>query len=276
MAKASIQANTSQPEQVDGPGRKLKSRLRAGEVLLGGMILEYLRPSLVKLYRQAGFDFVYIEYEHGFFDPVHLMDTVLCARDNGLPVIAKTPHLERAEVAKLLESGVVGIQLPRTESRAQVEWLRDYLKFPPLGRRAIAPGYGNSDYLHGMNWGKWIKHQDEETVLVVHIETKVGYENAEEIITTLGVDMVYVGPGDLSVELGHPGAYDHPEVVGPMEDILSLCRKHGVPFGTTASGAEATGKWTKKGAQFFEAVDEMSLIFQGASKLVCDYRKRME
>ena len=100
------------PESGEGPGRFLKHRLRNSDVLVGGMVAEHLRPSLVKLYVQAGFDFMYIEYEHGFFEMTTFADSVLCARDNNLPVIAKTPQLERAEVAKLLECGVVGIQLP--------------------------------------------------------------------------------------------------------------------------------------------------------------------
>ena len=151
---------TSTPESTGGPGRLLKRRLQNGDVLVGGMVAEHLRPSLVKLYVQAGFDFMYIEYEHGFFEMTTFADSVLCARDNNLPVIAKTPQLERAEVAKLLECGVVGIQLPRTETRAEVETLRSYLKFPPAGTRAVAPGYGNSSYLQPTDWKTWMADQD--------------------------------------------------------------------------------------------------------------------
>ena len=117
------------PYPEGGPGRHLKARLAAGEVLVCAMVTEYVRPSLMKLYGHAGIDFVFFEYEHTYFSPTALADTVLAARDNGLPPIAKTPQLERQEVAKLLECGVVGIQLPRTESRAQIEELRRYLKF---------------------------------------------------------------------------------------------------------------------------------------------------
>ena len=169
-----------------GPGRQLKARLRAGEVLVGGMIAEYVRPSLVKCFQQAGCDFIYIEFEHGYFDLTALADTVQAARDNGLPVIAKTPQLERAAVAKLLECGVVGLQLPRTESREDIETLRSYLKFPPLGTRAAAPGYGNSDYCKVADHRAWMAAQDEETSLVVHIETRQAYERAEEIVSTPG------------------------------------------------------------------------------------------
>ncbi|MEA1952240.1 MAG: aldolase/citrate lyase family protein [Planctomycetota bacterium] len=265
-------ASTNAPAK-SVPGRLLQERLSSGEVLLGGIVVEYLRPSIAKLYRQAGFDFVFFEYEHAMFDPNMLTATVLTARDNGLPVIAKTPQLERAAVAKLLESGIIGIQLPRTESREHVETLRSYIKFPPVGTRAVAPGFGSSDYRQAFEWKGWMDEQDEETTLVVHIETRLGYECAEEIVSTPGVDMVYVGPGDFSIEMGHPGKYDHPDVAGPMQEILELCLKHNVPFGTTPSGVKSAAKWAAMGARFFEAVDELSLIYSGASRLVSEYRE---
>ena len=273
MAKSnSSPAANGSPGTDHQPEPSLKTALGSGQVLLGGMLSEYARPALVKLYVQAGFDFLYIEYEHGFFDLATLADTVLCARDNGLPVIAKTPQLERAEVAKLLECGIVGIQLPRTETRADVECLLDYIKFPPRGTRAIAPGYGSSGYAQPANWSTWMAEQDQETTLVVHIETRRAYENAAEIISTPGVDMVYVGPGDFSIEMGHPGEYEHPEVRGPMAEILQLCRKHDVPFGTSAANTAAAGEWIQQGAQFFETVDELTLIAEGATRLVNEYR----
>ncbi|MBB27697.1 MAG: hypothetical protein CME25_02185 [Gemmatimonadetes bacterium] len=115
-----------------------------------------------------------MEYEHTFFSPDDLADTVLASRDNGLPVVAKTPQLDCQEVAKLLEAGVVGIQLPRTESREQVETLLSYIKFPPKGTRAVAPGWGSSDYRGVSDWQVWMDEQDEETLVVVHIETALG------------------------------------------------------------------------------------------------------
>ena len=279
MAKLSVSTGPSQagtPVAVRTPGVWLKNRFRDGDVLVGGMLMEYARPSLVKLYLQAGFDFLYVEYEHAFFDRTALTDTVLCARDNGLPVIAKTPQLERAEVTKLLECGIVGIQLPRTESRSDVETLLSYIRFPPHGTRAIAPGYGNSGYRQPPDWTRWMAQQNEDTLLVVHLETRRGYENAEEIIGTPGVDMVYAGPGDSSIALGHPGHYDHPDVAGPMQKILEICRKHNVPFGTTASGTDAAGEWIKRGALFFEAIDELTLITAGGTRLVQEYRSLIE
>lgn len=263
--------NFDNPYPEGGPGRYLKSRLSDGDILVAGTITEYVRPSLVKLYKNAGFDFIYIEYEHGFLNPSNLADTILSARDNGLPVVSKTPQLERQEVSKLLEAGVSGIQLPRTETREQVEELLGYIKFPPKGTRAMAPGYGNSDYVQTSDLAEWMVEQDAESTLVVHIETRLGYENAESIISTPGVDMVYCGPGDFSIEMGRPGEFDHPDVVGPMEEIKDIALKYKLPFGTTASGGDGAKQWINKGAQFFLAVDELDFIRESASRYVSDY-----
>ena len=255
-----------------GPGRHLKKRLKRGDILVGPLLEEYAKPSLVKLFRHAGFDFIYIEYEHSYFNPENLADTILSARDNGMPVIAKTPQLERQEVSKLLEAGVSGIQLPRTETKEEVETLVSYLKFPPVGTRAVAPGWGNSDYRAVTNWSEWMADQDKETTVVLHFETAKAYENAEQLISVSGVDMVYCGPGDSSIELGHPGDYDHPDVLGPMENVLELCKKYGVAWGTTPSGGESAGNWVRKGASFFETESEVGFIRMGAAATIKDYR----
>ena len=273
MAISRTRSNVSRRHDPTRLGARLKKRLRAGELLLGGMLFEYLRPSIVKLYQHAGFDFIYIDNEHATFLGPEFTDTVLSARDNELPVICKVGQLERAETARLLEAGVTGIQLPRTESREQLLELIDYMRFPPKGTRAAAPCFGNVDYIGPDNPKAWLKKADQTTLLVVHIETALAYENADEIISTPGVDMVYVGPYDFSVSMGQPGDYDHPDVRRPMREILKICQKHRVPFGTTASSPAAGARWVREGCQFFEVVDELSLIRQGAADAVRAYEK---
>lgn len=255
------------------PGRRLKARLRAGDVLVGASIVELARPSLVRIYREAGFDFVMLENEHMLFGPNAIADTVAAARAEGLPVVAKVPQLERGETTRLLDCGVVAIQLPRTETREQIETLTSFIKFPPQGTRAAAPGLGNSDFRPPKDVRQWLADQDAETVLVAHIETRKAYENAAEIVGAPGVDMVYVGPGDFAIEMGHPGEPGHPDVRGPMEEILEMCRRHRVAFGTTAYTVESAAEWIAKGAQFFETRSELSLLYQSASQVVRDYQK---
>ena len=127
------------PYPEGGPGRHLKARLAAGEVLVCAMAAEYVRPSLMKLYAHAGIDFVFFEYEHTYFSPTALADTVLAARDNGLPPIAKTPQLERQEVAKLLECGVVGIQPPAHREPGPGRRAARLHEVPARGVRGLPP-----------------------------------------------------------------------------------------------------------------------------------------
>ncbi len=252
-------------------GRGFKRRLKTGPPLLGAMAVEYLRPSLVKIFRNAGFDFIFVEKEHGMFDGSELPDFVLCARDNGIPVISKVGDLNRPEVARLLDAGVVGIQLPRTESAEQVAELVDLVKYPPLGSRAGAPGYGGADYTYPDDDAGWLRRANASTAVIAHIETMAGLEDAAEIIATPHLDMVYVGPYDTAISLGHPGEYDHPDMKAALGTVLDLCLQHGVAFGTTPSGPDAATDWVGRGCRFFELVDELALLHQGARATVAAY-----
>ena len=271
MAKSMTGSGSSKHDPT-ALGRAFKRRLKREEILLGGTAAEYIRPSLAKIYASVGYDFVFIDKEHGFFDGAEMTDFVLSARDNGLPVISKVGDLNRPEVARLLEAGVTAIQLPRTESRQDVETLASYMKFPPVGTRAGAPCYGNVDYVWPEDDADWLRKADQSTVIVAHIETVLGYENAEEIITAPHIDMVYVGPYDFSISMGRPGQYDHPDVRKPMEQILRLCLKHKVAFGTTPSGPKAGAEWIRKGCRFFELASEQGLIAEGAAQAIGCYR----
>lgn len=261
-------------------GRAFKQRLKTGEMILGFMAMEYFRPSLVKIIRNAGYDFIFIEKEHGILDTPQLADFVQCARDNAMPVISKVGDLNRAEVTRMLDCGVIGIQLPRSESRAQIEELAGYVKFRPLGTRPGAPCYGNVDYawpsVYTEQGRDWLGNANDSTLIVAHIETELGWRNAEEIIAHPQLDMVYIGPYDFSISMGYPGQYDHPDIARAMREMLELCKKHGKPFGTTPSGPESAAQWMKDGAQFFDLGDELGLVDAGARRQVAHYHDLAE
>src|SRR5438105_15659688 len=144
----------------------LKSMLKEGRVLVGMTTQHVTTPWLARLWKHSGADFVYVEYEHSFMNEAELAQFVLACRTDGLPVVAKVPECSRTHVAKLLECGVIGIQLPWTETRDQVDRLVSYVKFPPLGIRAAAPGMGNSDYNLQVNGREFIESAKRERVLL--------------------------------------------------------------------------------------------------------------
>jgi 2-keto-3-deoxy-L-rhamnonate aldolase RhmA len=236
--------------------------------------VEYIRPSLVKAYRAAGFDFVYIEYEHGFFDPPGLSDFVLSGRDNDLPAVAKTPDLERHSVAKLLEAGVIGIQLPRTNTREDIDRLVSYMKFPPIGTRAGAPGYGNTDY-GDVDPAEFLRKADEQTLVVAHIEMEEGVNNIEAIVGNPHIDVVLVGPFDLSISLGVPGQMRHPRMVEAMTHVYDAARHKGMATGYAAMVLDDAVYWLERGVRFFELASELDMIRHMATEIATQFRRRI-
>ena len=253
-------------------GRGFRSRLRSGDALLGGTVAEYLRPSLVKLYRQAGIDFLFLEKEHSLFNGVELSGFIQSARDNRMPIVAKIGELNRAETARLLDTGVAGIQLPRTESPDQLRALVDIVKYPPVGTRAGAMG-GNVDFQMPGDKRRWLEQANESTIVVAHIETLEGYRQTKTLVQVPHVDMVFVGLFDLSISLGHPGEYEHPKVATAVDKILDLCLEHHVAFGTGGGDAEAARHWIRRGARFYYLEDEWSYIRSGATGRVAAIRR---
>ena len=258
---------SKRPPDPTALGRAFRRRLRragaGGPPVLGCMVSEYLRPSLATLLAEAGYDFVFVETEHAFLQTPELAGFVHAARGLGLPAIAKT-GLDRGEVTRLLDAGLCGLQLPRTESPEQLAELAEYALFPPKGSRAGAPGYASTDYRIPEDHAAWLRRANQSVSLVAHIETTEGFHNAAAIVASPHVDVVYVGPYDFSIAMGRPGDYDHPDVTGPMRRILRLCRERQVCFGTTPSGPETARDWVRRGAGFFELGSELELLAQGA------------
>src|SRR5262245_14010212 len=250
----------------------LKSMLREGRVLVGMTTQHVTTAWLAKLWKHCGCDFVYVEYEHGFMNEADLANFVLSCRANGLPVVAKVPECSRTHVAKLLECGVVGIQLPWTESREQIDRLVSYVKFPPLGIRAAAPGMGNCDYNLQTTGRELIETGNRETVVLAHVETRRGIENLDAILSNPHVDILFLGMFDLSTSYGQPGNFTHPDVVAAVETARAAAQKHGKVAGMYVSDAKAAAAWAAKGFRFFESASEVDLIDAGARQLVRQFR----
>lgn len=248
-------------------------KMLGGSSLLVGLTTQHLtQPWLAKLWKQSGCDFVYVEYEHGFFDEAQLAAFVLCCRSEGLPVVAKTPELSRGWVGKLLECGVIGIQLPWTETREQIERLISLVKFPPLGIRAGAPGYGNCDYNGEVDPGRFLEEANRETVILAHVETRRGVENVDEIASHPQVDVVFLGMFDLSISFGHPAEFRHPEVVTAAERVVAAAERHGKVAGMWVPDAASAAPWMASGVRLFETASEVDLIAQGSRRTVAEFR----
>ena len=245
----------------------LKQLLRSKDVVLGASTYEWLRPALVKIYKQAGFDFIYLEYEHCLMNPTAFSDFVVSANDNDMPVVAKTPDLLRHIIAKILETGLSGIQLPRTNTAQDIAKFINFSKYPPLGTRAGVTGMASTNYAL-VSAVEHMKKLNEELAIIAHVETAEGLENIESIMAEPGIDICYVGTFDLAAELGVPGEMNSPVVLKALDRICAACNKNNVVVGTNGTHPETVRMLRQKGIRIFYGPSELDFVRRAASHYI--------
>lgn len=243
--------------------KSIKQLLEEKEIVVGLTLQHVCAPWVAKVYADAGADFIFVENEHIFFNGADLSNFVLSSRILGLPVVAKSSYADRGSIAKLLDCGVTGIQLPMTESADQLSEVVSYSKFPPIGRRAAGPGTGNTDY-EPVDTAQWVHKANDETSVIAHIESKTGLKRIDKILEVPHVDIMFIGMFDLTVSLGHPAKFDHPDVVAAVEKLIGAANEHGKVVGMWAPTYELAHPWIKKGVRFFEGMGDVGFLSKGA------------
>ena len=243
-----------------------KDRLKAGKPVFGFGVWEFTRPAVVKIAAQAGFHVLIVEAEHELHDEADLTDFIVTANDNGLVVMVSVPTTERHFISRILDAGALALMLPHAETPAQIETVVRWMKYPPLGERAVVFG-PNTDFVVP-DVARYCEQANEATMLVLKIESRKGIENAEAMFETGRVDGIVFGPMDLSVDWGVPGQTEHPEIVEAVESVCRVARARGIPFVGHAADRTSYKAERGRGAQIFATLSEMELIREGALRFM--------
>ena len=257
------------------PINKTKQALQQGHSLIGTMLVEVRQPAIMQLLRNAGFDFVIIDNEHGPFHIETLADLSRAARWLGLTPIVRVPDLAYPYLAQSLDSGAQGIMLPRVYRVEQVEQAVQMTKYPPLGIRGCAFNRGHSDFMP-KPLTETMPQVNEETLLVIQIETKEALDNIEAIVSVPGVDVALVGPTDLSIALGVPGQNDSPILHAAIERVMSVCQDRGVYPAIHINGLEAASHWARQGMRLVSAESETGLLIKAGQELTSALRQILQ
>lgn len=225
--------------------KSFRQRLRQGEVLLGQMVLEMFTPGIGPILAASGLDFVIFDMEHGRCDIALLAEMVASCRGTGIVPLARVPDVAYAPLSRPLDVGARGVMVPRVETRAQAEDIVAQLRYAPAGRRGVALGIAHDLYRAGAP--DFFEQANEETCVIVMVETVKAFENLDEIVSTPGIDIVWVGHYDLTVSMGIPTQFDHPRCMAAMDALLAACTKHGVAPGFLPGSPEAAAHWIGKG-----------------------------
>lgn len=252
----------------------LKQRLENGELLVGIMISEVRNPNVAYMLAQAGFDFLIIDNEHGAYSAETVSDLIAAARGASLPVVVRIAEVRRETVLKPLDSGADGLLAPMIDTPEQAAQLVQFAKFPPQGMRGAALRRPHSRYAR-VDAAEYLAKANRDSFVAVQVESRQGVDNVDAIAAVDGIDCVFVGPFDLSVNLGFPGQLDHPEEVAAMKRVIQACKTQGKISGTLIFDAEVLRNWISEGMRFVVYGSDISLLADAARFAVADFRSNV-
>ena len=190
----------------------VKQSLAEGKLQLGTGFGQLRSPEIPRLLAAAGFQWAFLDTEHGGFDLETVQDICRVSALCGLSPIVRVADLQYALVARALDCGADGVIFPRVESPELLERAIAWTKFPPAGVRGYGLTATQVEY-QPLTFGQIIEHVNANTMVVLQIETRKALEAREELLAVPGIDAVMIGPADLSISLGVPGDFQHPRMV---------------------------------------------------------------
>jgi 4-hydroxy-2-oxoheptanedioate aldolase len=219
-------------------------------------------PWFAELAGKLGFDVIWFDMEHRAHG-YELVDRVsLACRATGIDLMVRVRKTGYTSVMRALEFGANGVMVPHCrsaeEARQWVEWTR----FPPLGKRGFDGAGADGDY--GLTDPlQFLKDQNEETFLVLQIEDRESVECVDEIAAVEGVDLLFVGPADLSISYGVPLQREHALVQRAMDKVANAAAKAGKWWGTVTPTPESAQQELDRGARMVTCADDHFLLVQG-------------
>src|SRR5689334_18540986 len=204
--------------------RTLRARIHAGETTFG-VWCGLGSPGAAELLGLAGYDWVVIDLEHGLATETDLVSHLTAVETTGAAARVRPPSGERLRIGRALDLGAAGIVGPRLDTAAEGKEAVTFLRYPPEGQRGVAlltRGARNGAVSHAN-----VSTVNREIVGIVQVESPGAVKEARQFAATDGVDVLFVGPADLSHSLGLPGQFADQRYQDALRRVVAACRKHG-------------------------------------------------
>ena len=205
--------------------QNFRNRLLAKQTLIGTLI-SIPSSEIVELLSLTGFDWLFIDAEHGAFGPSDIVPLLQAAHD--CPCLVRIPGPDEAWIKKVLDAGAAGIIVPQINSAEQARAVINFAKYPPQGRRGVGLGRAHQ---YGREFSSYLQNANDQTIIVLQAENQQALDNINDITTVQGVDAILIGPYDLSASLGHTGEVAHPNVQAAIKTISEACAAQDVRLG---------------------------------------------
>lgn len=232
-----------------------------------GTFVKVSDPSLVEVAAFAGFDFVILDMEHGPNTVETLQNHIRAAQAKGIVPVIRVPGLNDNEISKALDIGAVYVQVPQITNRVEAEKVVRAAKFYPRGERGVCRFVKAANY-SSMPKADYFECANSDTGTIIQLEGKKALENFDDIVEVEGIDVIFLGPYDLSQSLGFPGQIDHPEVVTFMKKIVMKAMEKGKIVGTFVETVNSAKIWIDLGVRYISYSVDVGIYYESCKQIV--------
>lgn len=248
----------------------VKRSLREGRPTAGAW-LHLCSAISAEIMSRAGFDWLLVDMEHGHGDYQTLLGQLQAMEGSPVIPIVRVQWNDPAIMKRVLDLGAYGVMVPWIGGRADAEAAVRATRYPPDGTRGIAGSHRAGGY--GRHAPEYWERANEEILVVIQVETREAVAEIEQIADVPGIDVLFVGPADLSAALGHRGDPAHAEVQAAIGRIETAARSRGIALGNITRNWEQARELYKRGYQFLTLCSDTSLVVQGARDLADRFRQ---
>jgi 2-keto-3-deoxy-L-rhamnonate aldolase RhmA len=242
---------------------KAKERLAAGQLSLGMGLRQARTVDIGRVLATCGFDWAFIDMEHNTMSIDTAAQIAVACQDADVTPLVRVPGYEHYLATRLLDAGAMGIVFPHVDSAECARQLVTNCKYPPMGHRSIGGPMAQLAF-RTVPRPEATRLVNEQTLLVMMLETRRGIEQAEAIAAVPGVDVLLIGTNDLTLEMGIPGQFGDARVAAAYEQVVTACKKHGKHVGMGGIYDPPTmEKYIRMGARFVLAGSDLSFIVAG-------------
>lgn len=249
----------------------LKRTLNEGKVVFGPF-MKFTDPAAVEIMGFAGFDFVIIDAEHGPISMETAQNMIRATESVNITPIIRVGNNDEALILRALDIGAQGIEIPQINSKADAVRAVKSVKYSPQGERGVCRYVRAANY-SSMDKFKYFESANKETMIIAHIEGVEGINNLDEILSVPGIDVIFIGPYDLSQSLGISGQVNHPLVTEKMKEVVSKCKESNVAAGTFADDVETAKLWISLGVQYMAFSVDVGILYEVSKQIVEKLKK---
>lgn len=250
---------------------KVKERLGKGGVSLGATVF-IASPEIVEMVGNAGYDFVWIDCEHGSFYLETAVQMIRAAEASNVTPVVRVPDHDPSFIMRILDAGAIGVIIPGITTKEQAQASISAAKYSPQGVRGACPNIRAAGH-RAQNWPEFVRWSNENIMVWLLVEGVDGVANFDRIIEVEGIDAVIMGPFDLSQSMGYPGQVTHPEVVEKLEDMIKKARAKSIEvvtviFNTDLENIKKDARhWVDLGCRILVAGADKGILAAGFNSI---------